>query len=56
MLYLTGMQSEARGSLDGLWSRLRRKPSPVVILQDDCFDATASIAVCALTTDPTLAP
>jgi mRNA interferase MazF len=32
------------------------KPRPVVILQDDRFDATASITVCALTTDPTPAP
>jgi mRNA interferase MazF len=28
----------------------------VVILQDDRFDATASITVCAFTTDPTSAP
>ena len=32
------------------------KPRPVVILQDDRFDATESIAVCPLTTDPTDAP
>ncbi len=32
------------------------KPRPVVILQDDRFDATASITVCPLTTDPTDAP
>jgi mRNA interferase MazF len=32
------------------------KPRPVVILQDDRFDATASITVCAFTTDPTSAP
>jgi mRNA interferase MazF len=32
------------------------KPRPVVIVQDDAFDATASITVCALTTDPTEAP
>lgn len=32
------------------------KPRPVVILQDDRFDATASITVCAFTTDPTDAP
>jgi mRNA interferase MazF len=32
------------------------KPRPVVILQDDRFDATASITVCAFTTDPTEAP
>jgi len=32
------------------------KPRLVVILQDDRFDATASITVCAFTTDPTSAP
>lgn len=32
------------------------KPRPVVIVQDDSFDATDSITVCALTTDPTDAP
>jgi len=32
------------------------KPRPVVIVQDDAFDATASVTVCALTTDPTDAP
>jgi mRNA interferase MazF len=32
------------------------KPRPVVILQDDRFDATSSVTVCALTTDPTEAP
>jgi mRNA interferase MazF len=32
------------------------KPRPVVILQDDRFDATSSITVCAFTTDPTDAP
>jgi mRNA interferase MazF len=32
------------------------KPRPVVILQDDSFDATGSITVCAFTTDPTDAP
>lgn len=32
------------------------KPRPVVILQDDRFDATASITICAFTTDPTEAP
>ena len=29
------------------------KPRPVVIVQDDSFDATDSITVCAFTTDPT---
>jgi mRNA interferase MazF len=32
------------------------KPRPVVILQDDSFDATDSITVCAFTTDATEAP
>ena len=32
------------------------KPRPVVIVQDDRFDATASIAVCPLTTNPLDAP
>ncbi len=32
------------------------KLRPVVILQDDRFDATASITICAFTTDPTPAP
>ena len=32
------------------------KPSPVVIVQDDRFDATTSVTVCAFTTDPTEAP
>ena len=32
------------------------KPRPAVILQDDHFDTTASVTVCALTTDPTDAP
>ena len=32
------------------------KPRPVVILQDDRFDATDSVTVCAFTTDRTEAP
>ena len=32
------------------------KPRPVVVLQDDSFDATDSITVCAFTTDRTEAP
>ncbi len=32
------------------------KPRPVVILQDDRFEATNSITICALTTDETDAP
>ena len=37
-------------------SRYVGKPRPVVILQDDRFDATTSVTVCAMTTDPTDAP
>ena len=32
------------------------KPRPVVIVQDDSFDATDSITICCFTTDPTEAP
>ena len=32
------------------------KARPAVILQDDNFDGTASITICAFTTDPTEAP
>lgn len=32
------------------------KPRPVVVLQDDRFDATNSLTICAFTTDPTDAP
>lgn len=32
------------------------KPRPVVILQDDRFEGTDSVTVCAFTTDPTEAP
>ena len=32
------------------------KPRPAVIVQDDSFDATDSITVCAFTTDPAVAP
>lgn len=32
------------------------KPRPVVVLQDDRFDALESVTVCAFTTDPTEAP
>src|SRR6185369_150792 len=44
-----------------LWTAARGatyagKPRPVLILQDDRFDATASITVCPLTTDSTDAP
>jgi mRNA interferase MazF len=32
------------------------KPRPCVIIQDDAFDATNSITICAFTSDPTEAP
>jgi mRNA interferase MazF len=32
------------------------KPRPAVIVQEDRFEATASITLCAFTTDPTDAP
>ncbi len=32
------------------------KPRPVVIVQDDAFDGTDSVTICAFTTDPTDAP
>ncbi len=32
------------------------KPRPAVIVQDDRFDATASVTVCVFTTDETEAP
>jgi mRNA interferase MazF len=32
------------------------KPRPAVILQDDRFDATESITICVMTTDPSEAP
>ncbi|MGH7567220.1 MAG: type II toxin-antitoxin system PemK/MazF family toxin [Gemmatimonadota bacterium] len=32
------------------------KPRPAVIIQDDYFDATLSLTICAFTSDPTEAP
>lgn len=32
------------------------KPRPAVIIQDDCFSETLSIAVCPLTSEPVEAP
>lgn len=32
------------------------KPRPAVVLQDDRFDRTSSITICAFTSDPTEAP
>ena len=39
----------ARGAYTG-------KPRPAVIVQDDRFDATASVTICTITSDPTNAP
>lgn len=39
----------ARGTYTG-------KPRPVVVVQDDRFDATASVTVCPFTTNPVDAP
>ena len=39
----------ARGAYTG-------KPRPVVVIQDDRFDATASVTVCPFTTNPVDAP
>lgn len=39
----------ARGAYTG-------KPRPVVVVQDDRFDATASVTVCPFTTNPVEAP
>lgn len=39
----------ARGTCTG-------KPRPVVIVQDDRFDATVSVTICPLTTNPVQAP
>lgn len=36
--------------------RYTGKPRPVVIIQDDRFDATASVTVCPFTTNPVDAP
>ena len=32
------------------------KPRPVLVMQDDRFDATSSVTVCPLTSDPTEIP
>ena len=37
-------------------SRYTGKPRPAVIVQEDRFDGTDSVTVCAFTTDPTDAP
>jgi len=34
----------------------RAKPRPCVIVQDDAFDATQSIMICAFTSDPARLP
>lgn len=48
------MKREARRDLDSF--RVKRyadKPRPVLVVQDDRSDATESITVCPLTSDPT---
>jgi mRNA interferase MazF len=51
------MPNETRRDLDRRRRQgLRGQARPVVILQDARFDATASITICAVTTDPTDAP
>lgn len=32
------------------------KPRPAVVIQSDAFDATGSVTICGLTSDPTEAP
>ena len=32
------------------------KPRPAVVIQDDAFDATSAVTICAFTSDPTEAP
>jgi mRNA interferase MazF len=39
----------ARGAYTG-------KPRPAAVVQDDRFDATSSVTICVLTSDPTNAP
>ena len=59
---LTGAMNEAQLLKRGdIWTvsggkDYAGKPRPVVIVQDDSFDATDSITVCAFTTDETEAP
>ena len=38
------------------WASYTEKPRPAVIVQEDRFDQTSSITLCAFTTDPTDAP
>lgn len=50
-------RGEARRGLDrGRRIGYAGKPRPVVVIQDDRFDATDSVTICAFTTDPTEAP
>src|ERR1700694_1187956 len=49
--------SETRRDLDSRGgSGYVGKPRPVAVIQDDRFDATESVTICAFTTDPTEAP
>ena len=59
---LTGVMNEVQHLKRGdIWTLAggkdyAGKPRPVVIVQDDSYDATDSISVCAFTTDETEAP
>lgn len=49
--------NEAWRDLDGRWGKdYTGKLRPAVIVQEDSFDATDSITICAFTTDETDAP
>lgn len=57
MRSLIGTGRETRRDPDGVRrGAYTGKARHVAILQDDRFDATASMTVCAFTTDPTPAP
>ena len=49
-------RSEARSGPPRPAADYAGKPRPLVIIQDDRFDATALVTICAMTTDPTDAP
>ena len=53
----SGLESEAGRHLDCGWGPdYAGKPRPTLILQDDAFDATASITICPFTTHAVDAP
>ncbi|PZS21570.1 MAG: hypothetical protein DLM54_04200 [Acidimicrobiales bacterium] len=52
-----GFAAEARRTLDGRRGKhYASKPRPVLVVQDDRFDATDSVTIFPLTTDPTEIP